>query len=59
MHMLSSFKILIEDLRTSGCHLQKIENYCQNKYFKIWLKASCHQLYGNNACMIHFQTYGC
>ena len=34
MHMWSSFKILIEDLRLSSL-LKKIENYCQKTYFKI------------------------
>jgi hypothetical protein len=64
MHMWSSFKILIEDLRLSSnvawpSLLQKIENYCQNTYFKIDKKPVATTFYGNDAYMIHFQTYGC
>ena len=58
MHMWSS-------LKTYGCHptwpslLQKIENYCQFFFFKSGKKPVATKLYGNDAYMIHFQTYGC
>ena len=62
MHMWSSFKILIEDLQLSSnvaSLLQKIENYCQKTYLKSGKKPVATKLYGNDAYMIHFQTYGC
>ena len=61
MHMWTSFKILIEDLRLSSnvvSLLQKIENYCRkNKKIKSGKKPVATKLYGNDAYMIHFQTY--
>ena len=47
MHMWSSLKILIEDLRLSSnvavTVAKKIDNYSQTIYIKIRYKASCHE----------------
>jgi hypothetical protein len=48
MHMWSSFKILIEDLRLSS-----------NVAVTVTKKPVATKLYGNDAYMIHFQTCGC
>jgi hypothetical protein len=42
-----------------GGNLQKIENYCQKHILKSGIKPVATKLYGNDAYMIHFQTYGC
>jgi hypothetical protein len=62
MHMWPSFKILIEDLRLSSnvaVTVTKIENYCQKHILKSGKKPVAIKLYGNDAYMIHFHTYGC
>jgi hypothetical protein len=37
----------------------KIENYYQKHILKSGKKPVATKLYGNDAYMIHFQTYGC
>ena len=52
MHMWSSLKILIEDLRLSSnvaSLLQKIENYCQKNILISSKKPVATKLYGNDA----------
>ena len=62
MHMWSSFKILIEDLRLSSnvaVTVTKNRKFCQKTYLKSGKKPVATKLYGIDAYMIHFQTYGC
>ena len=49
MHMWSSFKILIEDLGLSSN---------KKNILKSGKKPVASKFYGNDAYMIHFQTYG-
>jgi hypothetical protein len=37
---------------------KKIQNYCQKNILKSGKKPVATNLYGNDAYMIHFQTYG-
>jgi hypothetical protein len=63
MHMWSSFKILIEDLRlSSNVAVTVIKNrklLSKKNILKSGKKPVPTKLYGNEAYMIHFQTYGC
>ena len=63
MHMWSSFKILIEDLRLSSnvaVTVTKNRKLLSKKnILKSGKKPVVTKLYGNDAYMIHFQTYGC
>ena len=56
MHMWSSFKILIEDIRLSS---KKLKIIIKKHILKYGKKPVATKLYGNDAYMIHFQTYGC
>jgi hypothetical protein len=60
-HMWSSFKILIEDLRLSSNVAVTVTKYRKllSKNKKSGKKPVATKLYGNDAHMIHFQTYGC
>ena len=60
MHMWS-FKILIEDLRLSSNVAVTVTKYRKllSKNKKSGKKPVATKLYGNDAHMIHFQTYGC
>ena len=57
MHMWSSLKILIEDLRMSS--VTKNRKLLSKNILKFGKKPVATKLYGNDAYMIHFQTYGC
>ena len=62
MHMWSSFKILIEDLRLSSnvaVIVTKNRKLLSKNILKSGKKLVATKLYGNEAYMIHFQTYGC
>ena len=63
MHMWSSFKILIEDLRLSSnvavTVTKKKKIIVKKHILKSGKKPVATKLYGNDAYMIHFQTYGC
>ena len=63
MHMWSSFKILMEDLRLSSnvaVTVTKNRKLLSKKHIlKSDKKPVATKLYGNDAYMIHFQTYGC
>jgi hypothetical protein len=63
MHMWSSFKILIEDLRLSSnvaVTVTKNRKLLSKKHIlKSGKKPVATKLYGNDTYMIHFQTYGC
>ena len=63
MHMWSSFKILIEDLRlSSNVAVTVTKNrklLSKNIFLKFDEKPVATKFYGNDAYMIHFQTYGC
>ena len=62
MHMWSSFKILIEDLRLSSnvaVTVTKNRKLLSKNILKSGKKPVATKLYGNDAYMIHFQTYGC
>jgi hypothetical protein len=62
MHMWSSFKILIENLRLSSnvaVTVTKNRKLFSKTYLKSGKKLVATKLYGNDAYMIHFQTYGC
>jgi hypothetical protein len=62
MHMWSSFKILIEDLRLSSnvaVIVTKNRKLLSKNILKSGKKLVATKLYGNDAYMIHFQTYGC
>ena len=62
MHMWSSFKILIEDIRLSSnvaVTVTKNRKLLSKNVIKSGKKAVATKLYGNDAYMIHFQTYGC
>ena len=62
MHMWSSFKILIEDLRLSSnvaVTVTQNRKLLSKTYLKSGKKPVATKLYGNDAYMIHFQTYGC
>jgi hypothetical protein len=62
MHMWSSLKILIEDLRMSSnvaVTVTKNRKLLSKNILKFGKKPVATKLYGNDAYMIHFQTYGC
>jgi hypothetical protein len=64
MHIWSSFKILIEDLWLSSnvaVTVTKNRKLLSKNIFKNLVKSqfTVTNLYGNDAYMIHFQTYGC
>ena len=62
MHMWSSFKILIEDLRLSSnvaVTVTKNRKLLSKNIIKSGKKPVATNLYGNDAYIIHFQTYGC
>jgi hypothetical protein len=62
MHMWSSFKILIVDLRLSSnvaVIVTKNRKLLSKNILKSGKKLVATKLYGNDAYMIHFQTYGC
>ena len=63
MHMWSSFKILIEDLQLSSnvavTVTKKSKIIVKKNILKSGKKPVATNLYGNDAYMIHFQTYGC
>ena len=62
MHMWSSFKIVIEDLRLSSnvaVIVTKNRKLLSKNILKSGKKLVATKLYGNDAYMIHFQTYGC
>jgi hypothetical protein len=62
MHMWSSFKILIENLRLSSnvaVIVTKNRKLLSKNILKSGKKLVATKLYGNDAYMIHFQTYGC
>ena len=63
MYMWFSFKILIEDLRRSSnvaVTVTKNRKLLSKKnILKSVKKPVATKLYGNDAYMIHFQTYGC
>ena len=61
--MWSSFKILIEDLQLSSnvaVTVTKNRKLLSKKHIlKCGKNPVATKLYGNDAYMIHFQTYGC
>ena len=63
MHMWSSFKILIEDIGLSSdvaiTVTKKFKIIIKKHILKYGKKPVATKLYGNDAYMIHFQTYGC
>ena len=62
MHMWSSFKILIENLWLSSnvaVTYKKLKIIVKKHILKSGKKPVATNLYGNDAYMIHFQTYGC
>jgi hypothetical protein len=61
MRMWSSFKILSEDLRlSSNVAVTVTKKIIVKKHIlKSGKKPVATNLYGNDAYMIHFQTYGC
>ena len=62
MHMWSSFKILIEDLQLSSnmaVTVTNIRKLLSKNVLKSGKKPVATKLYGNDAYMIHFQTYDC
>ena len=62
MHMWSSFKILIEDLRLSSNVAVTYKNrklLSKKNILKCGKKPVATKLYGYDAYMIHFQIYGC
>jgi hypothetical protein len=63
MHMWSSFKILIEDFRLSSNGAVTVTKNRKLLWKKFILKSGkkpvATKVYGNDAYMIHFQTYGC
>jgi hypothetical protein len=59
MHMWSSLKILIEDLRLSSTVTKNRKLLWNKNILKSGKKPVATKVYGNDAYMIHFQTYGC
>ena len=62
MHVWSSFKIFIEDLRLSSnvaVTVTKNRKLLSKNMLKSGKKPVATKFNGNDAYMIHFQTYGC
>ena len=63
MHMCFSFKLLIEDLRLSSNVAVTVTKkqiiIVKQHISKSGIKPVATKLYGNDAYMIHFQTYSC